>query len=188
MGEEQVKTHRVCTLCIERKRRSRLARTNPRSRESANREPNRSPIPKSAGSQAGSVVSEPPNCSDAFSRGIFSSYDAYSRTRAIRLWYTYAPKGQSARKKIRSIEDRIGLKILDVARTAGVVTAAVNVEVPIYRYVDRTNSSREPTTCLPLFTETKGSARSSLRTIDLLRREYCGEQSMGLLTKRVVYC
>lgn len=92
-------------------------------------------------------------------------------------------------KKIRSIEDRIDLKILDVARTAGVATGAVNVEVPVYRYVNKTNSSREPNTCLPLFTETKGSARSSLiRTIDLLRREYRGEKSMGLLTKRVVYC
>lgn len=106
-----------CTLCTERKRRPRLARTNPRSRESANREPNRSPIPKSAGSQAGSVVSEPPNCSDASSRGRFSSYDAFSRTRAILSVFDLHGRTDRSKwtKKIRSIEDRIDLKILDVA-------------------------------------------------------------------------
>lgn len=61
--------------CTERKRRPRLARIRTRgaeNRRTENRTANRSPIPKSADSQAGLVVSEPPNCSDAFSRGNFS--------------------------------------------------------------------------------------------------------------------
>lgn len=113
-------------------------------------------------------------------RQIFILRRVLANTRDLSLIDTRTHR--SARKRIRLAQDRIDLKILHVARTT-----AVNVEVPIYRYVDRT-TRRGNQPPVSLFTETKGSARSSLiRTIDLLRREYHSKKSMELHAERVVF-
>lgn len=71
-------------------RDSRVRTREAENRRTENRTANRSPIPKSADSQAGSVVSEPPNCSDAFSRGSFSFYNAPANTRLATSSLTHA--------------------------------------------------------------------------------------------------
>jgi len=76
-GEEAVKQAEAHCVQRENDDRDSASELTVEPRESANR----SPIPKSAGTRAGSVVPEPPNCSDAFSRDGFSSRNALANTR-----------------------------------------------------------------------------------------------------------
>ncbi|TGZ48572.1 hypothetical protein DBV15_11387 [Temnothorax longispinosus] len=184
-GFEEVERRRGAEEAEEKKREvgektttATRAYTNPRSRESANREPNGKPLTDSkVRRQSGrfSCLRNP----ELFGR-VFQS--AFANTLLARSAISSLTDTTTVSKCLREFDstaeiesDRFAretIRLPDLARTTGLATA-VNVGFPTLCCVDRT-TPRENQPPVPLSSETKGNARSSLiRTIDLLRREYC---------------
>lgn len=179
-GRSKQKTHRI--PCVQRENDDRDSRVRIReaeSRRTENRTAHRFQSPPAV-----RQVQLSPNPRTVRTRPPEADFHPTTRSREHArfsqfLIYTDAPIDRSERKKssIDRRSNRFENSRRRVARTAGVATA-VNVDVPIYRYINRNRPGNRP--LVPLFIETKGSAKSSLiRTIDLLRRKYCSRKIYG---------